>query len=89
MINVQVTKKIIQIRMENNRERGFGIHVCLGSGEWAGGSYNSITFNWINLEYVFIAAFDYKSWQRTWHTFGTDIYKKWHLICAIYKLRDT
>lgn len=36
MINVQVTKKIIQIRMESNRERGIGIHVCLGrgSGPW-------------------------------------------------------
>lgn len=39
--------------------------------------YVSITCNWINLEYVYIAAFDYKSWQRTWHTFGTDdIYTK-------------
>lgn len=56
----KLQRKIIQIRMESNRETGIGIHVCLGRGR-EGGSYSSITFNWFNLEYVFIAAFDYKS----------------------------
>lgn len=69
-------------------ELGVGIHVCLVGED----SYYSITRNWINLEYVFIVAFDYKSWQRTWHTFGTDIYTKngiWFALFTNYEIRDT
>lgn len=55
----KLQRKIIQIRMESNRETGIG-GTCV-SREGQGGSYSSITFNWFNLEYVFIAAFDYKS----------------------------
>lgn len=50
----KLQRKIIQIRMESNRD------TCV-SRVGQGGSYSSITFNWFNLEYVFIAAFDYKS----------------------------